>query len=126
MKIKGITITQDDDMVTIEGKTIHFGAKGMSDYTIHKDKERKADQGCSMASEKRIATRNRSPVALFVHRARPDFHRNPVENSSRAISFRFSAEPRRSPGGSSESYRRAVGEKTRTPPIRPLERTEET
>ena len=27
-------------MVTIEGKTIHFGAKGMSDYTIHKDKER--------------------------------------------------------------------------------------
>ena len=22
-------------------KTVHFGAKGMSDYTIHKDKERK-------------------------------------------------------------------------------------
>lgn len=29
-------------MVTFDGKkTIHFGAKGMSDFTIHKDKERK-------------------------------------------------------------------------------------
>ena len=30
-------------MVYVEppGKTIHFGAKGMSDYTIHKDKDRK-------------------------------------------------------------------------------------
>jgi hypothetical protein len=27
-------------MVYIDGKTIHFGAFGMSDYTIHKDKER--------------------------------------------------------------------------------------
>jgi hypothetical protein len=27
-------------MVTVEGKTIHFGAEGMSDYTIHKDRER--------------------------------------------------------------------------------------
>jgi hypothetical protein len=27
-------------MVLVDGKTIHFGAKGMSDYTIHKDKER--------------------------------------------------------------------------------------
>jgi hypothetical protein len=27
-------------MVYIEGKTIHFGAFGMSDYTIHKDAER--------------------------------------------------------------------------------------
>ena len=28
-------------MVTIDGsKTIHFGAKGMSDYTIHKDYDR--------------------------------------------------------------------------------------
>lgn len=27
-------------MVYVDGKTIHFGAKGMSDYTIHKDKER--------------------------------------------------------------------------------------
>ena len=27
-------------MVKIEGKTVHFGAKGMSDYTKHKDKER--------------------------------------------------------------------------------------
>ena len=29
-------------MVTIDKKTIHFGASGMSDYTKHKDKERKA------------------------------------------------------------------------------------
>lgn len=28
-------------MVRIDNKTVHFGAKGMSDYTIHKDKERK-------------------------------------------------------------------------------------
>ena len=29
-------------MVTIDGKkTIHFGAKGMSDFTIHKDPKRK-------------------------------------------------------------------------------------
>ena len=28
-------------MVTIDGKTIHFGAKGMSDYTKHKDSARK-------------------------------------------------------------------------------------
>jgi hypothetical protein len=27
-------------MVLVDGKTVHFGAKGMSDYTIHKDKER--------------------------------------------------------------------------------------
>jgi hypothetical protein len=27
--------------VEIEGKTIHFGAYGMEDYTIHKDVERK-------------------------------------------------------------------------------------
>jgi len=27
--------------VVVDNKTIHFGAKGMSDYTIHKDKERK-------------------------------------------------------------------------------------
>lgn len=27
-------------MVIIDGKTIHFGANGMSDYTIHQDKER--------------------------------------------------------------------------------------
>jgi Family of unknown function (DUF5754) len=27
-------------MVYVDGKTIHFGAKGMSDYTKHKDKER--------------------------------------------------------------------------------------
>lgn len=27
--------------VTIGRKTVHFGAKGMSDYTIHKDVERK-------------------------------------------------------------------------------------
>lgn len=28
-------------MVRIGGKTVHFGAKGMSDYTIHKDPARK-------------------------------------------------------------------------------------
>lgn len=28
-------------MVTIDGKTIHFGARGMSDYTKHKDASRK-------------------------------------------------------------------------------------
>jgi len=27
-------------MVTIDGKTVHFGAEGYSDYTKHKDKER--------------------------------------------------------------------------------------
>lgn len=27
-------------MVYVDGKTVHFGAKGMSDYTLHKDKER--------------------------------------------------------------------------------------
>jgi hypothetical protein len=27
-------------MVYIDGKTVHFGATGYSDYTIHKDKER--------------------------------------------------------------------------------------
>jgi hypothetical protein len=27
-------------MVKIDSRTIHFGAKGMSDYTKHKDKER--------------------------------------------------------------------------------------
>jgi hypothetical protein len=29
-------------MVLYDGKTIHFGASGMSDFTIHKDKERRA------------------------------------------------------------------------------------
>jgi len=28
-------------MVWVDGKTIHFGAEGMSDYTKHKDPERK-------------------------------------------------------------------------------------
>ena len=28
-------------MVEVEGKTIHFGASGMSDYTIHGDARRK-------------------------------------------------------------------------------------
>lgn len=28
-------------MVKVGNKTVHFGAKGMSDYTIHKDLERK-------------------------------------------------------------------------------------
>ena len=30
-------------MVSIDNKTIHFGAAGMSDYTIHKDDRRKAN-----------------------------------------------------------------------------------
>ena len=30
-------------MVTIDNKTIHFGAAGMSDYTIHKDDKRNAN-----------------------------------------------------------------------------------
>lgn len=29
-------------MVLYKDKWIHFGAKGMSDYTIHKDKERRS------------------------------------------------------------------------------------
>ena len=29
-------------MVKVDGRLIHFGAAGMSDYTIHKDKERRA------------------------------------------------------------------------------------
>ena len=36
---KLIAIFYDDNGKKI--KTTHFGAKGMSDYTIHKDKERK-------------------------------------------------------------------------------------
>lgn len=28
-------------MVKVKNKTIHFGAKGMSDYTLHKDPKRK-------------------------------------------------------------------------------------
>jgi hypothetical protein len=28
-------------LITTEGKKIHFGANGMSDYTIHKDDKRK-------------------------------------------------------------------------------------
>lgn len=37
------TSTRQDKkyMVKVDGKTIHFGAKGMSDYTKHKDSERK-------------------------------------------------------------------------------------
>ena len=30
-------------MVLYKNKWIHFGAKGMSDYTIHKDKDRRAN-----------------------------------------------------------------------------------
>jgi hypothetical protein len=33
--------TKKYDLITPEGKTISFGAKGMSDYTIHHDKARK-------------------------------------------------------------------------------------
>jgi hypothetical protein len=28
-------------MLEYDGKTIHFGARGMSDYTMHKDKKRR-------------------------------------------------------------------------------------
>lgn len=37
-------------MVYVDGKTVHFGAAGMSDYTKHKDKERM----------KRYSTRHKS------------------------------------------------------------------
>ena len=30
-------------MVNVNNKTIHFGSKNMSDYTIHKDPDRKAN-----------------------------------------------------------------------------------
>ena len=30
-------------MVSFDDKTIHFGAAGMSDYTLHKDDRRKAN-----------------------------------------------------------------------------------
>ena len=48
-KYTSITITKSDRdkkfKAVLRGlkvkKTIHFGAKGMSDFTIHKDKERK-------------------------------------------------------------------------------------
>jgi len=33
--------TKKYDLITPDGKTISFGAKGMSDYTIHKDSARK-------------------------------------------------------------------------------------
>lgn len=33
--------TKKYDLIDPNGKIISFGAKGMSDYTIHKDKERK-------------------------------------------------------------------------------------
>ena len=36
---KRVAIFYDDDNNKL--KTTHFGAKGMSDYTIHKDKKRK-------------------------------------------------------------------------------------
>ena len=35
-KFKVVVYDKNED----KQKTIHFGAKGMSDYTIHKDKER--------------------------------------------------------------------------------------
>lgn len=38
--IKKSTKPEKKFMVRVGNKTIHFGAKGMSDYTIHKDKER--------------------------------------------------------------------------------------
>jgi hypothetical protein len=33
--------TKKYDLIQPDGKTLSFGAKGMSDYTIHKDKARK-------------------------------------------------------------------------------------
>ena len=41
IKLKRSNRANKKYMVTIKNKTIHFGAKGMSDYTIHKNDERK-------------------------------------------------------------------------------------
>ena len=38
--LKKSTKPEKKYMVYVDGKTIHFGARGMSDYTKHKDKER--------------------------------------------------------------------------------------
>ena len=42
MKIYKSTRKDKKYMITYNGKKIHFGAKGYSDYTIHKDPKRKA------------------------------------------------------------------------------------
>ena len=39
--LKPSTRSNKKYMVTIDNKTIHFGEAGASDYTIHKDNERK-------------------------------------------------------------------------------------
>jgi hypothetical protein len=41
MKIEPSTRNGKKWMVEYKGKKIHFGASGMSDYTIHKDPKRK-------------------------------------------------------------------------------------
>ena len=42
MKVYKSTRKGKKYMLTYNGKLIHFGAEGMSDYTIHKDPKRKA------------------------------------------------------------------------------------
>ena len=44
------------------GKTIHFGAKGMSDFTIHKDKKRRDRY---RARHKKILTKEGRPAYLL-------------------------------------------------------------
>ena len=41
MYLKNSSRVDKTYMVTLDNKTIHFGAAGMSDYTIHKDDDRK-------------------------------------------------------------------------------------
>ena len=47
--------------VEYRGKTIHFGAKGMSDFTIHKDPERRARY---RARHKKILTKSGRPAYM--------------------------------------------------------------
>lgn len=46
-------------MLEYEGKTIHFGARGMSDFTIHKNPERRARY---RARHKKILTKSGIPA----------------------------------------------------------------
>ena len=41
MDIKPSTRARNKWMVLYKGQWIHFGARGMSDYTIHKDEDRR-------------------------------------------------------------------------------------
>ena len=47
------------------GKTIHFGSKGMSDYTIHKDKKRRDRY---RKRHKKILTKKGIPAYLLAQR----------------------------------------------------------